>query len=161
MIVDSRAGREQEAIGAVTDDAARCLLLIGTPDEIVERLDDLGARGCTSVSVLSTKGFAETVENLTRIGRGAHLQADGRQSQEQPETGEQQNGEADRQPVEVERPYRADLHGFAQHRPHRARAHVRAEDEDGEVLWHYVRIDGNDYSGCGRSGVSSHSPASG
>lgn len=66
--VAGAAGREQEAIGAVTDDAARCLLLIGTPDEIVERIDDLGARGCTSVSVLSTKGFAETAENLTRIG---------------------------------------------------------------------------------------------
>ncbi|MBN9112170.1 MAG: LLM class flavin-dependent oxidoreductase [Pseudonocardia sp.] len=61
-------GRTDDAVAAVTDDAVRALVMIGTSDEIVERFRDLRRRGCTSVSVLNTKGVAETAANLTRIG---------------------------------------------------------------------------------------------
>lgn len=62
------AGRTRDAVAAVTDDAVRCLVLVGTAEEMVDRFADLHRRGCTSVSVLSTKGFTETALNLTRIG---------------------------------------------------------------------------------------------
>ncbi|WP_281690367.1 LLM class flavin-dependent oxidoreductase [Pseudonocardia thermophila] len=61
-------GRTSDAVAAVTDDAVRCLVMVGSEAELVERFIELGSRGCTAISVLSTKGVAETAANLTRIG---------------------------------------------------------------------------------------------
>ncbi|MGD9526517.1 LLM class flavin-dependent oxidoreductase [Pseudonocardia sp.] len=62
------AGDEAAALAAVTDDAVRCLVMLDDPAGIAERFGALARRGCTAVCVLSTTGFAETAENLTRIG---------------------------------------------------------------------------------------------
>ena len=63
------AGCPDDAAREVTDDAVRCLMMIGPAGELIERIGALEALGCTSISVLSTKPLAQTAENLVRFAR--------------------------------------------------------------------------------------------
>lgn len=63
------AGRTDEATALVTDEAVRCLMMIGRPEELTEQISGLAKQGCTAISVLSTQGFSETVQNLTKFSQ--------------------------------------------------------------------------------------------
>lgn len=60
-------GRVSDAVQAVTDDAVRCLMMIGTAEELADRIRQLSELGCTAVTVLSTRPLGVTARNLIRF----------------------------------------------------------------------------------------------
>lgn len=69
-IVDlMHAGRPEQAAAAVSDDTVRCIVLIGTPAELVEQIAQMRNRGTTSLSLVSSASPEVTAHNLTRFAK--------------------------------------------------------------------------------------------
>jgi 5,10-methylenetetrahydromethanopterin reductase len=63
------AGRHGEAEAAMSDEVTRCIVLIGTPDELVDRIALLRERGVCSVSLVSSASPDKTASVLTRFAK--------------------------------------------------------------------------------------------
>jgi 5,10-methylenetetrahydromethanopterin reductase len=60
-------GDHDAAVAAVTPDTVRCILLVGTPDELVERIHEIRARGATALNILGIGSPAQIASNLVRV----------------------------------------------------------------------------------------------
>lgn len=61
-------GSKDGAVDLVTDDAVRCLLVAGDPDEVVRRLQTILDCGADSITILGTGPLEDIAANLARVG---------------------------------------------------------------------------------------------
>jgi 5,10-methylenetetrahydromethanopterin reductase len=62
-------GAVEDALGHVTDAAVRCLMLVGTPNELIQRISEIGRRGANTISIVGTGSLDEAAANLLRFAR--------------------------------------------------------------------------------------------
>lgn len=63
------AGRFEQAAAAVSDETVRCIVLIGTPDELGDRIAHIRDRGACAVSLVSSATTEETARHLNRFAK--------------------------------------------------------------------------------------------
>jgi 5,10-methylenetetrahydromethanopterin reductase len=62
-------GAVEDALGYVTDAAVRCLILVGTSNELIERISEIERRGANTISIVGTGSLDEAATNLIRFAR--------------------------------------------------------------------------------------------
>jgi 5,10-methylenetetrahydromethanopterin reductase len=65
----TQRGDDEAAVGHVTDAAVRCLMLIGTPDDLIQRIDEIRDRGANTISIVGTGTMDEVAANLLHFAR--------------------------------------------------------------------------------------------